>query len=43
MLGDNMFIYVKDDKERMKQRFKMTDDELSEQYHNVDDNYVLIH
>ena len=42
MLGNNMFIYVKDDKEKMKFKFKMTDEEINEQYHNVIDNDVLI-
>ena len=43
MLNDMMFTYVKNDKEKMKKRFNMTDDELSDEYKNVDDNDVLIH
>lgn len=43
MLGDNMFIYVKDDKEKMKKRFNISDDEITEDYRNVNDNYVLIY
>lgn len=44
MLGDNMFIKVKQDKDRMKNRFiNMTDDEINEDYRNVDDNDVLVH
>jgi hypothetical protein len=43
MLDDMMFTYVKNDKEKMKKRFNMTDDELSDQYKNVDDTDVLIH
>jgi hypothetical protein len=42
MLGDNMFIRVKDDKDRMKNRFNMTDDELADDYKNVEDDYVLM-
>lgn len=42
MLGDNMFIRVKDDKDRMKDRFNMTDDELADDYKNVEDDYVLM-
>jgi hypothetical protein len=44
MLGDNMFIKVKQDKDRMKNRFiNMTDDEINEDYRNVDDNDVIVH
>lgn len=42
MLGDKMFIRVKDDKEKMKKRFNMLDDELADDYKNVEDDYVLI-
>ena len=42
MLGDNMFIRVKDDKEKMKKRFNMLDDELADDYKNVEDDYVLM-
>jgi hypothetical protein len=43
MLGDNMFIRVKDDKEKMKKQFNMLDDELAVDYKNVEDDYVLIY
>ena len=42
MIGDNMFIRVKDDKEKMKKRFNMLDDELADDYKNVEDDYVLM-
>ena len=41
-VGDHMFITVKDDKNIMKNRFKMTDEELSNEYASVDDDFVLI-
>ena len=44
MLGDNMFIKVKQDKDRMKNLFiNMTDDEINEDYRNVNDSDVLVH
>jgi hypothetical protein len=42
MLGDNMFIKIKDDKERMKNKFKFSEDEIKEDYKNVNDDDVLI-
>jgi hypothetical protein len=42
MLGDNMFIKIKDDKERMKNKFKISEDDIKEDYKNVNDDDVLI-
>lgn len=42
MLGDNVFIKIKDDKERMKNKFKFSEDEIKEDYKNVNDDDVLI-
>jgi hypothetical protein len=42
MLSDKMFIKIKDDKEKMKNRFNFTEDEIKEDYKNVTDNDVLI-
>lgn len=42
MLGDTMFVRVKDDKAKMKNRFNMSDEEIADDYRNVNDDYVLI-
>jgi hypothetical protein len=42
MLGDMMFVRIKDDKEKMKKRYNMTDTELADEYQNVEDDNVLI-
>lgn len=42
MLGNMMFMYVKDDKQRMLKKFNISKDEVDEEYRNVNDNDVLI-
>ena len=41
-VGNYMFIKVKDDKNMMKNKYRMTEDEISNEYASVDDDYVLI-
>ena len=43
MLGNMMFTYVKNDKERMIKRFNLSKDKVDEEYQNVDDNAIIIH
>ena len=42
MLGNKMFIKIKDDKEQMRTKFKLIDAEIDDEYKNVNDEDVLI-
>ena len=41
MLGDNMFLYVKDEKKRRIEKFKITQEEVDEDFQFVKDDDVL--
>jgi hypothetical protein len=43
MLGETMFMYVKDDKKRIMEKFNRTKDSVDEDYRNVEDNDVVVH